>query len=104
MLLKIKKMVNVLNNIDFLQIKSNTKNINKNLELFKKGKRNVIFINNINNMSGISLQEITDIILYHEIKKDVEKQIIGRSNRIGKNNELNIHYLKIDKELFSNKY
>lgn len=92
------------NDIDFLQIKSNTKNINKNLELFKKGRSNVIFINNINNTAGLNLQEITDIIFYHEIKKDVEKQIIGRSNRIGKDNELNIHYLKIDNELSSNKY
>jgi hypothetical protein len=92
------------NDINFLQIKSNTKNINKNLELFKKGTSNVIFINNINNTAGINLQEITDIILYHEIKKDVEKQIIGRANRIGKDNELNIHYLKIDKELSSSKY
>jgi len=42
------------------------------------------------------LQEATDIILYHEMSKNTQNQIIGRANRIGRLVSLNVHHLELD--------
>jgi len=83
------------NNIKFLEIKGNSNTREKNLELFKNGDINVIFLNSKTNGAGINLQEATDIILYHEMNLYDKNQIIGRANRIGRKLSLNVHNLLI---------
>ena len=83
------------NNIDCIQIRGNVKTIEKNLSSFKSGGINVIFLNSKYCGSGINLQEATDIILYHEMHFGSETQIIGRANRIGRKDVLNVHHLKL---------
>ena len=80
-------------NITFSEIKGSNTTRKKNIEKFKYGDTQVIFLNSNYNGSGINLQEATDIILYHEMSPDIETQIIGRANRIGRTTSLNIHYL-----------
>jgi SNF2 family DNA or RNA helicase len=81
-------------NIQFLQIKGSINTRERNIELFKDGKVPVIFLNSNYNASGLNLQETTDIILYHQMLPCIENQIIGRANRIGRTEQLNIHHLK----------
>ena len=78
----------------------------KIIEQYKKGDINIIFLNSNHNGAGINLQESTDIILYipnldknlcksdvFKMNDDLETQIIGRANRIGRKNSLKIHHL-----------
>jgi SNF2 family DNA or RNA helicase len=81
------------NNITFKELKGHSSTRKKNIRLFKEGKVQVLFLNSNYNGAGINLQESTDIILYHDMNEDMKKQIIGRANRIGRENILNIHHL-----------
>lgn len=79
--------------IIFSEIKGTIETRNKTINKFKDGKINVLFLNSINNGSGINLQEATDIILYHEMEEDIINQIIGRANRLGRKTSLYVHHL-----------
>ena len=79
--------------ITFKEIKGHASTRNKNIKEFKEGKIDVLFLNASYNGAGINLQEVTDIILYHEMDTDMKRQIIGRANRIGKTGSLYIHNL-----------
>jgi hypothetical protein len=83
------------NEIPFLEIKGSSQTREKNLQTFKNGDINVIFLNSTINGAGLNLQESTDIILYHEMKYNDKNQIIGRANRIGRKMPLTVHYLNI---------
>jgi hypothetical protein len=82
-----------LNNIQFIELQGAVSTRVRNLEKFKTGNIQVIFLNSNNNGSGINLQEVTDIIIYHEMSVDVKTQLLGRANRIGRNIPLNVHHL-----------
>ena len=83
------------NNILCVQIRGTIKTIENNLNSFKNGNTQVIFLNSKFNGAGINLQEATDIILYHEMNFNIETQILGRANRIGRQIQLNVHHLQI---------
>jgi hypothetical protein len=83
------------NDIISVQIRGNVKTTENNLNSFKNGDTNVIFLNSRYNGAGLNLQEATDIILYHEMNFNTETQILGRANRIGRNMPLNVHHLQI---------
>lgn len=83
------------NNISFAQIKGNIHNRINKLEAFKRGEISAIFLNSNFDGAGINLQEATDIILYHLMTENTEKQILGRANRIGRKLPLNVHHLQI---------
>ena len=82
------------NNISFSMLKGNLNTRKKNIDDFKNGDTQIIFLNSEFNSAGINLQEATDIILYHEMPSSTQNQIIGRSYRIGRTKPLNIHYLQ----------
>jgi hypothetical protein len=67
-----------------------------NLEKYKNGDIQVIFLNASYNGSGLNLQETTDIILYHNMTPNNLNQILGRANRIGRKIPLNVHHLKVE--------
>ena len=83
------------NKISYVQIRGNIKTTEKNLNSFKNGNTQVVFLNSKYNGAGINLQEATDIILFHEMNFNTETQIIGRANRIGRLQTLNVHHLQI---------
>lgn len=79
--------------IIFSEIKGSIGSRNKTISKFKDGKIDVLFLNSLNNGSGINLQEATDIILYHEMEEDIINQILGRANRLGRKMSLYVHHL-----------
>jgi hypothetical protein len=89
-------ITNVLleNNITFTEIRGKTESRDKNIQLFKEGKTQVMFLNTQNNASGVNLQESTDIILYHEMSENTMQQVVGRALRLGRNIPLTVHHLK----------
>lgn len=80
-------------------LKGNNNVINKRMRDFKQGKINVLLLNGRFYGSGLNLQDATDIIVTHKITTDVETQVIGRANRMGRKGILNVHYLAFDGEL-----
>lgn len=85
--------------ISCVQIRGNVRTTESNLNSFKHGDTQVIFLNSRYNGAGLNLQEATDIILYHEMNFNTETQIIGRANRIGRQIPLNVHHLQIQENL-----
>jgi hypothetical protein len=79
--------------IDFHELKGHVSSRKKIISNYKSGKAPVLFLNSRFNGAGINLQETTDIILYHDMPTDIKTQIIGRANRIGRKQNLNVHIL-----------
>ena len=56
----------------------------KLLERYKKRNINILLLNALSHSAGLNLENTTDIIIYHEMTSDMETQIIGRANRLGR--------------------
>jgi len=82
------------------RLKGNSNTMSKTLRDFASGKVDVILLNSQHNGAGIDLPTATDVILYHKMRKDLEKQVIGRALRIGRPKELplRVHKLFYDNE------
>ena len=46
----------------------------------------------------MNLENSSDIIFVHKMNKDMEKQVIGRAQRLGRKSKLNIIYLLYENE------
>lgn len=97
----LEKIENILNNlnINYTELKGNKYIIKKNLESFYNGANSILLVNIYNYGSGLNLECATDIIMFHKFDKLIEKQVIGRAQRFGRKNSLNIHYLLNKNEL-----
>jgi hypothetical protein len=60
----------------------------------ERGQRlNVLLVNASDYGSGMNLQITTDIIMFHRLDDNIEKQVIGRAQRCGRTAPLNVWYL-----------
>lgn len=86
--------------ITFKQLKGNTYCINKILEWFKEPDNiiKVLFLNARFAGAGLNLQCTTDLIIYHKMTKELETQVIGRAQRPGRTDHLNVHQLLYNDE------
>ena len=64
-----------------------------------KDNLDVLLVNCKSYGSGLNLENTTDLILFHKFDSQIEKQVIGRAQRPGRTDELNIHYLLYRNEL-----
>jgi SNF2 family DNA or RNA helicase len=71
----------------------------KTINNFKGNKTNVLMLNSKYCGSGLNMENATDIIIYHSMNKDLEKQVIGRAQRPGRTCRLNIWKLCYENEL-----
>jgi hypothetical protein len=85
-------------NITFSKLSGNINVINNTIEKFKSGIIKVLLLNATNYGSGLNLQMASDIIIYHEMCTELQTQIIGRSQRMGRTESLNVYYLIHDNE------
>lgn len=74
----------------------NSLQIKKTLNDFDKGVVQVILLNKKYPGTGLNLEMATDLIIYHRF--DNEDQVIGRAQRYGRNEPLNVYYLLHDDE------
>jgi len=72
--------------------------VNKTIQRFTDGDVRVLMLNASNYGSGLNLQMATDIIIYHQLPLELETQVIGRAQRLGRTSELNVYYLLHDHE------
>ena len=66
---------------------------------FKTGVNNVLMLNSTHKGSGLEISSATDIIITHAMDSELEKQVIGRAQRLGRTDPLNVHYILYSNEL-----
>jgi len=85
--------------INPIRFKGNVKGMADIIEKFKNTPNTALIINANQNCSGINLQFCTDLILFHKIHDiNVQAQVIGRAQRIGREFNLNVHCISYDTE------
>ena len=88
----------VENDITYKQLKGSGNQINNTMKKFDNGQVKVLLLNASFYGSGMNLQMTTDIIISHRMSRDMELQIIGRGQRLGRTVPLNVHYLCYETE------
>lgn len=86
-------------NIKFDFLKGNGYQIQAAMERYKRSDVNVLLVNTRQYGSGLNLENTTDIVLFHKFDTEIEKQVIGRAQRLGRTCPLNIHYLLYENEM-----
>ncbi len=97
----INNIINFLNENDvpFIYYGGNYRHMAELIHQFKTTDISIIIINSSITCAGINLQMATDVIFFHKIKdKNIEGQVAGRAQRIGRTCDLNIHYLLYENE------
>ena len=87
-----------MNQISYSALKGNSSQINAILEAYSNRTIKVILLNSRNYGSGLDLSNTSDIILFHNIDSELEQQVIGRAQRIGRTTPLRVHFLLHDNE------
>jgi hypothetical protein len=88
------------NNIPFKTLKGAENTIHSTLDEFKKGTIKVLLLNAKFYGSGLNITDCTDIVFMHRMDQGLEHQVIGRGQRIGRKEPLNINYLCYNNELY----
>ena len=74
-------------------LKGSQQEIQQTINEFNEGTIKVLMLNATNWGAGLNLQCATDVIIYHRFTKELEQQVIGRAQRIGRTSPLNVYYL-----------
>lgn len=85
--------------IKFDYLKGNGGHINNVIKNYKTGDTNVLLVNTTYFGSGFNMENTTDIIMFHKFDSEIEKQVIGRAQRMGRTMPLNVWYLVHDNEM-----
>ena len=94
---KIEKKLTELS-ITYHILKGQAGTVAKHIEDFKNKKVRVLMLNAQYFGAGMNLQMTTDLVIYHRFTKEMEEQIIGRAQRLGRTTALNVYYLIHDNE------
>ncbi len=86
------------NNISCSEMKGNTAHMNNVLDKFRNGSIKVILLNTNFAGSGIDISCATDVIIFHSMGL-TKYQAIGRAQRVGRTDVLNVHYLCYEHEM-----
>ena len=90
-------------NINYSNVMGTTNTINKTIRLYKDfdspDKIDVLLLNANFCANGMNLENSSDIVLYHSMNKDRTTQIIGRGQRPGRVDPLNVWHLCYENEL-----
>lgn len=92
------KLELIKNNIKYKILKGNSNVINSILKKYKNYEIDVLLLNMKFSGSGLNLQMSDNIYIMNMIDKNTETQVIGRVNRINKNNNFEIYYFFNDDE------
>ena len=98
------KIIEQLNemNIKHSILSGTNDKIDNTIKKFTSGEINVLMLNAQYYGSGLNLQMATDVIMYHRFNKELEEQVIGRAQRLGRTERLNVYYLLHDNEVNTN--
>ena len=97
----IKKLIE--NGITFSKICGTVSHIERVINDFKNGSIKVLLLNALHFGMGLNLEMATDILIYHQLKPEIENQVVGRAQRPGRVDTLRIHMLCHENEYNSYK-
>jgi hypothetical protein len=84
--------------------KGNIKDIDIAVNEYKFGNANILLSNSTLFGCGMNLENSDEILFVHKMTSEMESQVIGRAQRLGRKNRLNIIYLQYDNEnIYSDK-
>lgn len=89
-------------NLKYSEIMGHSSSVNKTLKRFKENvddKIDVLLLNSKFCASGINLENSTDIVIYHSMCDDKTTQVIGRGQRPGRTQPLNVWKLCYKNEM-----
>jgi len=87
------------NEIKYVDLdKGNIKDIDTSVNDYKFGKAKILLSNSTLFGCGMNFENANDILFVHKMDKDMEKQVIGRAQRLGRKSVLNIIYLEYENE------
>lgn len=84
------------------EITGNSIVVRNKLDKFNKGEINVLFLTSKHYGSGLNIQTANYIIMFHRMTIEKETQIIGRSQRFGRDGQLKVIYLQYSNETYVN--
>jgi SNF2 family DNA or RNA helicase len=85
-------------NIKYEHLKGNGNVIRCLIDRYKTGNVDALLVNSRHYGSGLNLENTTDIVMFHKFDSQIEKQVIGRADRMGRTQPLNIWYLVYENE------
>lgn len=83
----------------FANLKGTSTIISKTIKKYKEDDTNILLLNSTYFGSGINLENTTDLFMFHKMKDNIDQQVIGRAQRPGRTNPLNLYRLCHDNEL-----
>lgn len=84
----------------FDYLKGNANKIRCTLDKYRDGDLDILLVNTNNYGSGLNLENTTDMILFHKFEdNEIEKQVIGRAQRFGRQYPLHIWHLLHENEM-----
>ena len=84
--------------IKYSKLSGTAARINNIINKYKSGECQVLLLNAKNFGAGLNLQITDEIVIYHRMSKDLERQVIGRAQRLGRMDPLKINYLCFENE------
>ena len=78
--------------------KGSAASISKIINKFNKSEINILFLNTTHFGQGLNLEQADEVILFHKLSPDMEKQAIGRAQRPGRKTQLIVHKLVHENE------
>ena len=87
------------NEIKYNRLNGSAGRIRNIIKDYKTNKINILLLNAKYYGSGLNLQMTSDIIIYHRMNRELEEQLIGRGQRLGRTSQLKIHHLCYENEL-----
>ena len=91
-------------NIKYSRLLGSGSSISSKVESFKSNKEDsikVFMLNSHHFGSGLNLENTTDLIIYHNMSDELTNQIVGRAQRPGRKNKLNIYLLCNENEQYN---
>lgn len=85
-------LINLLNknNLKYMYINTPNLQINTVVNKYKNNEFSVLLMNARNYGAGINLENTDDIIILHKMNVELEKQVIGRAQRLGRTSTLHV--------------
>jgi len=85
-------------NIRYATLNGSQARVAKLLREFKAGVYNTLLLNARNMGAGLNIESATHVVLFHRMSSELESQIIGRANRLGRTSPLEVVYLVHENE------
>jgi len=86
-------------NVTFATLNGSNARINKLLREFNDGKYQTLFLNARNMGAGLNIETATHVVLFHKMAQELESQIIGRANRLGRSTPITVVHLLHENEI-----